>query len=64
MRAVRIHSYGAVLRYEDAPRPRIGRDDVLVRVHAAAVNPVDWFIGVRSSGLAAERRQGAYRCHS
>ena len=46
MRAVRIHSYGdaSVLSHEDAPRPSIGRDDVLVRVHAASVNPVDWFI--------------------
>lgn len=46
MRAVRIHSYGdpSVLKYEDAPQPSTRHDDVLVRVHAAAVNPVDWFI--------------------
>jgi NADPH:quinone reductase-like Zn-dependent oxidoreductase len=46
MRAVRIHAYGdpSVLQYEEAPDPTIGRDDVLVRVHAAAVNPVDWAI--------------------
>jgi NADPH:quinone reductase-like Zn-dependent oxidoreductase len=44
MKAVRIHEYGGpeVLRYEDAPRPEAAAGDVLVRVHAAAVNPVDW----------------------
>lgn len=46
MKAVRIHSYGdgRVLAYEDAPMPSIEPTDVLVRVVAAAVNPVDWMI--------------------
>ncbi len=44
MKAVRIHQYGGpeVLRYEDAPRPVVKPDEVLIRVHAAGVNPVDW----------------------
>ncbi|HEY2108792.1 MAG TPA: NADP-dependent oxidoreductase [Candidatus Acidoferrales bacterium] len=44
MKAVRIHTYGGpeVLKYEDAPRPQPQAGEVLVRVHAAAVNPVDW----------------------
>ncbi len=44
MKAVRIHTYGGldVLAYEDAPCPMIGNDDVLIRVHAAGVNPIDW----------------------
>lgn len=44
MKAVRIHQYGnaEVLRYEEAPLPEIPADDVLVRVVAASVNPVDW----------------------
>jgi NADPH:quinone reductase-like Zn-dependent oxidoreductase len=44
MKAVRIHEYGGadVLRLEDAPRPEPGPGEVLVRVHAAGVNPVDW----------------------
>lgn len=44
MNAVRIHAYGGpeVLLYEDAPRPVVADDEVLIRVHAAGVNPVDW----------------------
>lgn len=46
MKAVRIHHYGnsEVLKYEDAPMPEITSTDVLVRVVAASVNPVDWKI--------------------
>jgi NADPH:quinone reductase-like Zn-dependent oxidoreductase len=44
MKAVRIHQYGGpeVLRYEDAPQPNPMPGDVLIRVHGAAINPVDW----------------------
>ncbi len=44
MKAVRIHNYGGpeVLRYEDAPRPRPGAGEILIRIHAAGVNPLDW----------------------
>ncbi len=44
MKAVRIHSYGApeVLVYEDVPKPSPTAEEILVRVHAAAINPVDW----------------------
>src|SRR6201981_2315552 len=44
MKAVRIHNYGGpeVLKYEDAPRPQPGEGEVLIRVHAAGVNPIDW----------------------
>ncbi len=46
MKAVRIHSYGGpeVLVHEDAPKPMLARDEVLIKVHAAGVNPVDWKI--------------------
>jgi NADPH:quinone reductase-like Zn-dependent oxidoreductase len=44
MKAVRIHAYGGpeVLQFEDAPRPVPGKGEVLVRVHAASINPLDW----------------------
>ena len=46
MKAIVVHSSGGpeVLKYEDAPRPQPKDDEVLIRVMAAAVNPVDVFI--------------------
>ena len=46
MNAVRIHKYGGpdILTYEDIPRPEPKDDEVLIRVHAAGVNPADWQI--------------------
>ncbi len=54
MKAVRIHQYGGpdVLKYEDAPRPTPAADEVLVRVYATSVNPVDWKV---REGFAKER---------
>jgi NADPH:quinone reductase-like Zn-dependent oxidoreductase len=44
MKAVRIHAFGGPeeLQYEDAPRPVAKADEVLIRIHASAVNPADW----------------------
>ena len=52
MKAIVIHSYGGpdVLKYEDAPRPEPKEDEVLIRVIAASVNPVD--VAVRSGKYA------------
>lgn len=55
MKAVRIHTYGGpnVLIYEDAPQPQPSQGEVLIRVHAAGVNPVDW--KTRSGCLRGKR---------
>ena len=44
MKAAVIYEYGGpeVFRYEDISQPEIREDEVLVEVHAASVNPVDW----------------------
>ncbi len=46
MKAARIHAYGAPseIRIEEAPLPTLNDDDVLIRVVATSVNPVDWKI--------------------
>ncbi|GAA4495775.1 NADP-dependent oxidoreductase [Actinoallomurus oryzae] len=46
MRAVRLHEHGGpeVLRYDEVPIPEPGPGEVLVRVHAAGVNPPDWYL--------------------
>lgn len=50
MKAIRFHEPGGpeVLKLEELPRPVPKAGEVLVRVHAAGVNPVDWKI--RQSG--------------
>lgn len=44
MRAIVRHDYGTpdVLELEQVEQPTIGDDGVLIRVHAASVNPLDW----------------------
>jgi NADPH:quinone reductase-like Zn-dependent oxidoreductase len=44
MKAVVIHSYGGrdTLISEEVPVPEIAKDEVLIKVRAAGVNPVDW----------------------
>ena len=44
MKAVAFHNYGSpdVLRCEEVERPTAGDDEVLIRVRAASVNPLDW----------------------
>lgn len=53
MKAIVVHEYGGpeVLKYEDVPRPEPKEDQILVRVIAAGVNPVDAMI---RSGLFAK----------
>ncbi|MFF0572761.1 NADP-dependent oxidoreductase [Streptosporangium saharense] len=45
MMAVRVHAFGGpdALTYEEVPLPEPEPDEVLVQVHAAGVNPPDWY---------------------
>ena len=44
MKAIRFHEFGGaeVLKLEEVPKPEAKAGEVLVRVHAAGVNPIDW----------------------
>ncbi len=46
MKAIVYRRYGSpdILRLEEVPKPEVRDGDVLVRVHAAAVNPLDWHL--------------------
>jgi NADPH:quinone reductase-like Zn-dependent oxidoreductase len=46
MKAIRIHEDGGpeVLRYEDAPDPIAGPDEVLIRLKAASLNHIDLWV--------------------
>jgi NADPH:quinone reductase-like Zn-dependent oxidoreductase len=61
MKAVRVHEFGGpeVLVYEDVPRPVPGPGEVLVRVHAAGVNPPDWYRRVGYTNFPEELRPPA-----
>jgi NADPH:quinone reductase-like Zn-dependent oxidoreductase len=54
MKAIVLHEYGGPsrLKYEDFPDPKPGPGEVLIRVHAISLNPVDWKM---RSGAAKDR---------
>ena len=54
MKAIRVHQFGGpeVLKLEEVAEPRAGAGQVVVRVHAAGVNPVETYI--RSGGYAVK----------
>jgi NADPH:quinone reductase-like Zn-dependent oxidoreductase len=53
MKAVRINEWGQPVQIEELPEPTPADDQVLVRVHAASINPVD-------GGIAAGYMQMMY----
>lgn len=78
MKAIRIHNFGAPeeLKLEDVPDPRPEKGQILVKVHAAGVNPVDTYIrsgsykikpplpyipGSDCAGMVEETGEGVFR---
>jgi NADPH:quinone reductase-like Zn-dependent oxidoreductase len=58
MQAVRVHAFGGpeVLQYEEVPVPDPAPGEVLVQVHAAGVNPPDWYARTGALNIPAELR--------
>jgi NADPH:quinone reductase-like Zn-dependent oxidoreductase len=54
MKAIVIREFGGpeVLHMEDVPKPKPAADEVLIKVYASGINPVDWKI---RKGLRKER---------
>jgi NADPH:quinone reductase-like Zn-dependent oxidoreductase len=46
MKAVVFHNYGSpdMLELEEVEKPTSGDDEVLVKIHAAALNAGDWHV--------------------
>ncbi len=59
MKAIRVHEFGRpeVMRSEEVNDPQPGAEEVVVRIHAAGVNPVDTYI---RSGLYPLKPQLPY----
>ncbi len=79
MKAIRFHNFGGVevLRYEDAPKPVVGPNDVLIQLRAAALNHLDIWVrsgarersiplphipGCDGAGVVAEAGNAVTRC--
>ena len=46
MKAIRINEFGGpeVMKIEETERPVPAADEILIKVYASGVNPVDWAI--------------------
>lgn len=44
MKAVRVNTWGQPVQLEDVPQPKPANNEVLVRVHAASINPFDTLV--------------------
>lgn len=55
MKAIVVHQFGGpeALKYEDAPRPQPKQGEIVVRVIAAGVNPVDTYVTAGKFGNSA-----------
>lgn len=63
MKAIRFHSFGGpeVLSYEEAPRPEVGPNDVLIQMKAAALNHLDVWVrsGARERNISLPHIPGS-----
>ncbi len=57
MKAVRMHAFGGpeALHVDEIPMPQPGDDEVVVKVRAASINPIDWKMRSGRAGLRQEQ---------
>jgi NADPH:quinone reductase-like Zn-dependent oxidoreductase len=62
MKAVVYHEYGSpdVLRFEDIEKPAPKEHEVLVKLHAASANPLDWHL-MRGAPFLARLEAGLFK---
>jgi len=62
MKAIRIHRFGGpeVLELDDVPIPQPGTGELLVRIGAASVNPVDYKIRRSTVTVGQSRNASDY----
>jgi NADPH:quinone reductase len=55
MQAIRVHQFGGpeVMKLEDVPDPKPGSGQVLVRLHAVGINPVDAYVRAGTYTISA-----------
>jgi NADPH:quinone reductase-like Zn-dependent oxidoreductase len=60
MHAIRVHTFGGpqVLSYDQIPLPIVAPGEVLIRVHAAGLNPPDWYARTGFANLPPAMRPG------
>src|SRR5262245_33870631 len=46
MKSIRVHEFGGpeVLKLDEVPKPKAAAGEILVRIHAAGVNPYDTYM--------------------
>src|SRR5712691_3392702 len=65
MKAIVYHEYGSadVLKCEDVEKPVPKDDEVLIKVRAASVNPLDWRL-MKGKPRALRKCRGCSKCRS
>src|SRR4051812_26751286 len=46
MKAIRVHQFGGpeVMKLEEVPKPEVSAGKILVKIHAAGINPADTYV--------------------
>jgi NADPH:quinone reductase-like Zn-dependent oxidoreductase len=64
MKAARVHEHGAptIVEIDNIPRPTPAAGEALIRVHAAAVNPIDWKLASKAFAARGKKTPFTLGC--